>query len=334
MKKFLISLLLLNVSVIATAADELTFGFSLGYENIDYGLTMTGSDSGVSSADITSEGTVVAGDMSYTALAYTLDARYGKHSFSIKNSDGDASNLMPESGFPYSGWTRTDDNERSETSLTYTYKINNNWSMAVGNYKGENDQDYVNSGNYPTSNPFDWATTHVGFQTNDSDGNYIAMVYQNKISNNLFWFGKLGYQRSTLKVAQTYKFNEVATVNSLSADAGIDQAWLDAYFSTQVNNGGGNLFVWDVNYEVETDGNAKVFGLGLVYVLENPKNTITLSYETKNFSYDAGKITNYTYAGQSFANSSDIGDLTNSSTTGTTFDESADYLSLTYRYQF
>ena len=111
MKKIIVGLLFLNVSIIA--ADELTFGFSLGYENIDYGLTMTGSDSGVSSADITSEGSIVAGDMSYTALAYILDARYGNHSFSIKNSDGDASNLMPETGFPYSGWTRTDDNERS-----------------------------------------------------------------------------------------------------------------------------------------------------------------------------------------------------------------------------
>ena len=125
----------------------------------------------------------------------------------------------------------------------------------------------------------------------------------------------------------------MAKVNSSSAAAGVDQAFLDAYF-TQVNNGEGNLFVWDVNYEVETDGNAKVFGLGLVYVLNNPKNTITLAYETKNFSYSAGKITNYTYAGQSFANSSDIGNLTDSTTTGTTFDESADYLSLTYRYQF
>ena len=96
--------------------------------------------------------------------------------------------------------------------------------------------------------------------------------------------------------------------------------------------GGTGLYEWDIVYEVETDGSAAVLGLGLVYVL-TPTDTITLGYERKNYSYDSGEVTNYTYAGKSEGNLDSVGSV-DDATTGTTFDEEADYITLTYRHQF
>ena len=50
---------------------------------------------------------------------------------------------MPESGYPYVGWTRNDTPEREETSFNFSYKLNNNWSLAFGAYNGSTDVDYT-----------------------------------------------------------------------------------------------------------------------------------------------------------------------------------------------
>lgn len=318
-------------------ADNWSFGASIGMEKIDYGITMTSTDSGVSSADIVAPGKAAEGDMSYTAPALTLDARYGKHSFAFKTSDGDSDDLFPTAGFPYDGWSRTDDADRSEESFTYSFRLTNNWSLALGTYSSDTDQNFVQSGYYPGAQEaggyvFDWKTTHTGTQMNESSGNFLAVSYQDRLSDKLFWFGKLGYQETELEIRQDYVFSESAMVTAFGQEVGYTQAFIDDYFSQVVNDGQGNAFNWDIDYAIEAEGNATIIGFGLVYVL-NPKNTITFTYEKKNFSYDRGEITDFRYAGTSPANIEDVGNITDAST-GTEIDESSDYFSITYRYQF
>ena len=83
--------------------------------------------------------------MSYGALALGIDMKYGKHSFSVKTASGDSDDLMPGSDYPFTGWSHTDTNDRSETSFNYSYKLNNNWSVALGLYEGENEMEFTNN---------------------------------------------------------------------------------------------------------------------------------------------------------------------------------------------
>ena len=317
------------ISFQSFAEDELKFGLSLGYEKIDYGITLENTDPGTSSSDIVLPNTTQEGTMSYGALALGFDLKYGKHSMSVKSANGDSEDLMPITGYPNTGWSHTDTNDRSETSFNYSYKLDNNWNLALGLYEGENEMQYTNTRTVdtPYSNLYFWTDNETGMQEATSEGAYIAAIYQNQISNKLFWYGKLGYQESTFDISQKYVWGEQATASQLWLGSGQTQADLVANFQ-----GGTGLYEWDIDYQVETEGSAAVLGIGLVYVL-TPIDTITLGYERKNYSYDAGEVTVYTYAGKSVGNTDDSGSIDDAST-GTTFDEEADYLTLTYRHQF
>ncbi len=318
----------LAVISFSMAAEELKWGVSLGYEKIDYGVTLENTDPGTSSSDIVLANTVKKGTMSYGALALGFDMKYGNHSFSVKSANGDSDDLMPSTDFPFTGWSHTDTNDRSETSFNYSYKLNNNWSVALGLYEGENEMEFTNNRTIESGNSaFFWSDQEKGIQDATSEGAYLAAVYQNQISNKLFWYGKMAYQESTFDISQKYVYGEQATASQEWLDAGFTQADLVANFV-----GGTGLYEWDVVYEVETDGSAAVLGLGLVYVL-SPTDTITLGYERKNYSYSAGEVTTYTYAGKSEGNLDNFGSV-DGATTGTTFDEEADYITLNYRHQF
>ena len=84
----IINLLLLPLifSVSSFAADEIKWGMSIGYEKIDYGITLENTDSGTSSSDIVAPNTISEGTMSYGALAIGIDMRAGNHSFLSKVS--------------------------------------------------------------------------------------------------------------------------------------------------------------------------------------------------------------------------------------------------------
>tara|TARA_B100001109_G_scaffold124431_1_gene101305 strand:+ start:1259 stop:2248 length:990 start_codon:yes stop_codon:yes gene_type:complete len=311
------------------AAEELKWGVSLGYEKIDYGVTLENTDPGTSSSDIVLANTVKKGSMSYGALALGFDMKYGNHSFSVKSANGDSDDLMPGTDFPFTGWSHTDTNDRSETSFNYSYKLNNNWSVALGLYEGENEMEFTNNRTIDSAvnSAIVWSDQEKGVQDSTSEGAYLAAVYQNQISNKLFWYGKMAYQESTFDISQNYVYGETATASQAWLDAGYTQADLIGFLP-----GDTGVYEWDIVYEVETDGSAAVLGLGLVYVL-SPTDTITLGYERKNYSYDAGEVTTYTYAGKSVGNLDNVGSV-DGATTGTTFDEEADYITLTYRHQF
>ncbi len=323
---YLASLAVVSFSMVA---EELKWGVSLGYEKIDYGVTLENTDPGTSSSDIVLANTVKEGSMSYGALALGVDMKYGNHSFSVKSANGDSDDLMPSVDFPNTGWSHTDTNDRSETSFNYSYKLSNNWSVALGLYEGDNEMEFTNNRTIDSNgnSAYFWSDQEQGVQNSTSEGAYLAAVYQNQISNKLFWYGKIAYQESTFDISQKYVYGEQATASQAWLDAGFTQADLVANFP-----GGTGLFEWDIVYEVETDGSAAVLGLGLVYVL-SPTDTITLGYERKNYSYSAGEVTTYTYAGKSTGNLDSVGTV-DGATTGTTFDESADYITLTYRHQF
>ena len=360
-KNIVLSLLLVSFGAIAN--DEFKMGVSIGFDSIDYTLTQTYLDAEFGSAQANfaverNEAVPTEGNMKYLSPTLTIDARYGKHGLSLKRANGDfagfrEANLMPNQGYPYTNYSReNDDPKRIETSLTYSYKLNNNWSVALGTYDGEVEMSYVDRGidtvcvsNYldpiSAANPFvscqtannpifDWAIRHTGEESVESNGKYIAAVYQDKITNNLFWFGKIGYQKTDLDTSGTAKFLEVQQYNSsCAAGAGINVGYFCGFpsdYGSAENPADG--FEWDVNYVKASSGDATILGLGLVYAF-NPNNTVTLSYEVKSFSFDAGTM-NLTY--DAIAPAQRSGVVNASENIG--LSDEADVLSLTFRHQF
>lgn len=354
---------MLLVSFGAIANDELKIGVSVGFDSVDYTLTQTYLDAEFGSAQANfaverNESVPTEGNMKYLSPTLTLDARYGRHGVSLKRANGDfagfrEATLMPNQGYPYTNYSReNDDPRRVETSLTYSFKINNNWSVALGTYDGEVEMSYVDRGidtvcinSYleaisatntfvscqTANNPiFDWAIRHTGEESVESNGKYIAAVYQDKITNNLFWFGKIGYQKTDLDTAGTAKFLEVPQYNSsCAAGAGINAGYFCGFPSDYGNaENPADGFEWDVEYVKGSSGDATILGLGLVYAF-NPNNTVTLSYEVKSFSFDAGTM-NLTYDAIFPAQRSGV---VNASENIGLSDE-ADVLSLTFRHQF
>lgn len=362
---------MLLVSFGAIANDELKIGVSVGFDSVDYTLTQTYLDAEFGSAQANfaverNEAVPTEGNMKYLSPTLTLDARYGRHGVSLKRANGDfagfrEATLMPNQGYPYTNYSReNDDPRRVETSLTYSFKINNNWSVALGTYDGEVEMSYVDRGidtvcvesydpvdwiNFVTdwtscanaNNPvFDWAIRHTGEESVESNGKYIAAVYQDKITNNLFWFGKLGYQKTDLDTAGTAKFLEVQQFSSACAASvptsgpygDLTGFWCGSpdLFGNPENPADG--FEWDVEYVKGSSGDATILGLGLVYAF-NPNNTVTLSYEVKSFSFDAGTM-DLTYTAIPPAQRSGV---VNASENIGLSDE-ADVLSLTFRHQF
>ena len=103
---------------------------------------------------------------------------------------------------------------------------------------------------------------------------------------------KIGYQKTDLDTSGTAKFLEVQQYNSsCAAGAGINAGYFCGFpsdYGSAENPADG--FEWDVNYVKASSGDATILGLGLVYAF-NPNNTVTLSYEVKSFSFDAGTMT-------------------------------------------
>ena len=128
---------MLLVSFGAIANDELKIGVSVGFDSIDYTLTQTYLDAEFGSAQANyaverNEAVPTEGNMKYLSPTLTLDARYGRHGVSLKRANGDfagfrEATLMPNQGYLYTNYSReNDDPRRVETSLTYSFKINNN----------------------------------------------------------------------------------------------------------------------------------------------------------------------------------------------------------------
>mgnify|MGYP001178460602 CR=1 FL=1 len=102
----------------------------------------------------------------------------------------------------YVTYTNTfSDAERSETSITYQYKFDTNWSVAFGTTLTEIDMNYDFSGIDPrtatgytdgTQVAYQWEDRTAGNTLTSSDGYFLAVAYQAQIGDRLFGFGKIG----------------------------------------------------------------------------------------------------------------------------------------------
>ena len=312
---------------------EWKFGVSIGLTDVDYELTNQFADSvsdiGTDGSESSESASTYIYDSSYDSTELTFDLRNGKHALSYKTTDGSIDKWLESRDPVFDGSEynlgNSNDVNREEWTFSYAYSINNNWVASIGIYEGNVDWDYDRDKssvyNQGTINEYSWTSSNDGLQTTTSEGAFIAIAYQNKITDKLFWFGKLGYQTNDLEIKDAYTYG-----SQFQAVDPAFQEWAIQYFAD--NYGMTNAaYQYSIVDAVETEGNSTVIGLGLVYAI-NTKNSITLEYESKTYSYDPGVGSELSCTGDEWTCAEGIDDWAASA------DEEASYITLRYRYAF
>ena len=329
-------ILALAIFSISSVQAEWKFGVAIGLSNIDYELTEVSASSispSTDGEDFTASGNVKTRtwDVGYSAPEITFDVRNGKHAFSYKVADGDISD-WDDAEVPaidpadYNlGYSNTVD--REEWTFGYAYSLNNNWLLSLGIYEGtlnrDYDRDFSNSYNLGTNSEYSWISSNDGLAETVSEGTYIAIGYQNKISDKVFWFAKLGYQTNELTFTDSWTFSE-----SFNATDASFQEYANNYFNDTYNFQNGTYSIDEVARQT-SDGNSAVIGLGFVYAF-NAKDTLTLEFEGKAYSYDPATVEYISCVTASvFCNSEYDQD-----TYDALSDETASYVTLRYRHSF
>lgn len=335
MKNYLITILtvMLSFAIFQNAHAEWKFGVSIGLTDVDYELTDTKAadvgDIGTDGSESSESVTTYIYDSSYDSTELTFDLRNGKHAFSYKTTDGSIDKWLDSRDpvFDDSEYNLGNSNDvnREEWTFSYAYSINNNWVASIGIYEGNVDWDYDRDKssvyNQGTINEYSWTSSNDGLQTTTSEGAFIAIAYQNKITDKLFWFGKFGFQTNDLEIKDTYTYG-----SQFQAVDPAFQEYAVGYFADNygMTNAG---YQYSAVNAVETEGSSSVIGLGLVYAI-NPKNSITLEYESKTYSYDPGVGSELSCVATDWTCDGDADDWAAAA------DEEASYITLRYRYAF
>jgi hypothetical protein len=333
MKNYLTILsVMLSFLIFQNANAEWKFGISVGQSDIDYDIQRSYADAGDSFEDAEGIDTYFNA-IEYNATELIFDFRNGPHAIAYKITDGSADGW--DESYKVNGElkditdaaaTYSSDANREEWTLSYAYSFGNNWTLSAGLYSGSLEYSYVGTWLSPADEGTYyedlWSGAETGGREWKSEGAFIAAGYSNKISEKVFWFAKFGFQASDAENLHNYDWsNTYSAVNDDWYQSGIE--YYQANYG--VVNGTYNI---SRNTIREAEGEATVFGLGLVYAI-NPKNSIILEFETKSYSMDPGEMTTHNCTGLAY-----ICDQAELSTKANTMEEDASYITLRYRYAF
>ena len=335
MKKYILTLALLVAIPAQQSNAEWKFGIAVGLTDIGYDLTSTTADSAsdisVSSSDTGGETSTIIDvyDTSYDATEITFDMRNGKHAFAYKTTDGSVDSFYDDKtpAWDPSNYNlgATNNVDREEWTLSYAYSFNANWSASIGIYEGTLDVDYTRgfSDTYyaDTIDEYSWTGSNNGLHEYTSEGTFLAIAYQNRITDKLFWFAKLGFQTNDFESKDSFTYSD-----AFQAVDPAFQEWAVGYFAD--NYGMSNAqYQYSVVDRIVTEGDSTVYGIGFVYAF-NPKNTIALEFETKTYSYDPADGGQESCVGFAYICDADPYQYAAS------VDEEASYVTLRYRYAF
>jgi hypothetical protein len=328
------TILALAIFSISSVQAEWKFGVSLGLTNIDYELSEAYADVGGidvdSTDDVDEDAELYTNNNSYSAPEFIIDLRNGKHAFSYKIANGDISgwddSQVPAIDPADYNLGYSNDVEREEWTFSYAYSLSNNWSLSVGAYEGTVIRDYFRnyneSYNPGTISAYTWTTSNDGITETTSKGTFAAIAYQDKISDNVFWFAKVGYQDNELISIDNWTYTDTFTAE----DAGYGAYVID--FLNQQYGMDNGVLSYNRGNKATSEGSSTVIGLGFVYAF-NASDTLTLEFESKAYSYDAG-----TYSATPCTSTTTICDLINPQDFDAISDESASYVTLRYRHSF
>ena len=284
--------LFLVLPIILSAQENSRIGVSLGFGTTDYDFTEVLENS---SREV---------DSSHSTQYLGVDYGFGNHTFAITTAVADLDEVN-ELGSYYDDFyypIRSADLEFDDFNLTYTYRLNANWQVGIGyneltqeynkNYKNNVDFDGIG---YDDNNQYTW--TYSDGSDVSSDGFTIFAGYVQSMSNNLFATARIGFTQQDY--SKNGSWADLISGLSPEFDSCLSGNGCPAgYTSSNPQTAGLNGYGFEGNYTLEGDASAAVFGVGVVWVL-NQKNTISFDYAVRSFDYgtlsltDSEKATGY-----------------------------------------
>ena len=266
--------------VFAQDANPIKWGISLGTGTTTYeSIILTDSTDGGDQLKRTDE-------VDLTSMLLGFDARSGKHQVSFSTNTADEES-MSISGSYYDGYTapsRTSDFD--DQSFTYTYSLTDKWKFSLGYNTLTIDKGWANS--YDRTNTFvqgnapdTWTVTDLSSISTERSGATALISYVQPFGESGKWIAvtRFGF------TVQDYEASGTGTTLISGVDAASEACWN----GTTCNLGGASYQMngdgFNNTFTTTGDNTSGVFGLSLIYVLDNPRHTLNFDFTTRTNDY-------------------------------------------------
>ena len=274
MNKFLgltLAIFLVANPVFAQDANPIKWGASLGtgtttYESISVGTRGTRTD-----------------EVDFSSLLLGIDARSGKHqvSFATNTADEELISISGSYYDNYSNPSRTSD--FNDQSFTYTYSLTDKWRFSLGYNTLTIDKKWGNA--YDRTRSFivgatdSFTTTDAYSGSTERSGATTLISYVQPFGESGKWIavGRIGF------TAQEYEESGAGTIRYSGVSAASEACWDGTTcpgLSFKTNGDG-----FDYKRVLTGDSTSAIFGISVIYVLDNPRHTLNFDFTTRDNDY-------------------------------------------------
>jgi hypothetical protein len=310
--------------VFAQDANPIKWGISLGTGSTEYETIIIVDEDDGSQRLRTDE-------VDFSSMLIGFDARSGKHqvSFATNTADEESMSIAGSYYDRYQGPSRTADFD--DQSFTYTYSMTDKWRFSLGYNTLKMDKGWSNSYDgsgvlvYGTTDT--WTVTDIFSSSTERSGATAVISYVRPFGESGKWIavGRLGF------TAQDYEESGAGTVRISGVSAASESCWNGTTCQgvSYKTNGDG----YDISQTWTGDSTSAIFGISLIYILDNPRHTLNFDFTTRDNDYGvlSGNL-NQTAIGGYFSGDAGRSDSFDLDTADRQVDETIWAFSVKWRY--
>ena len=322
MNKFLgltLAILFVANPVFAQDANPIQWGVSLGTGTTEYeSISLQTRGSRTDRVD-------------FSSLLLGIDARSGKHQVSFATNTADEESMSISGSYydDYSNPSRTSD--FSDQSFTYTYSLTDKWRVSLGYNTLTIDKGWGNTYDRTTSfivGATDTYTITDAFSTSTERSGATALIsYVQPFGESGKWIavGRIGF------TAQEFDESGAGTLRYSGVSAASEACWNGTTcprLSYKTNGDG-----YDYDKSLTGDSTSAIFGISVIYVLDNPRHTLNFDFTTRDNDYGVLTGTSkFTAIGGYFTGDSGRSSTSDLDTGGVEVDETIWTFTVKWRY--
>ena len=222
-------------------------------------------------------------EVDFSSLLLGIDARSGKHQVSFATNTADEESMSISGSYydNFSNPSRTSD--FSDQSFTYTYSLTDKWRVSLGYNTLTIDKGWGNAYDRTFSivtGTTDNVTTTDAFSSSSERSGATAVIsYVQPFGESGKWIavGRIGF------TAQEYEASGTGTIRysgvSAASEACANGTTCPGY-SYRTNGDG-----YDYNEKETGDSTSAIFGISVIYILDNPRHTLNFDFTTRDNDY-------------------------------------------------
>ena len=263
--------------IFAQDSNPIKWGISLGAGSTEYETIIVVDEDDGSQRLRTDE-------VDFSSMLIGFDARSGKHqvSFATNTADEESMSIAGSYYDRYSGPSRTSDFD--DQSFTYTYSLTDKWRFSLGYNTLTMDKGWGNSydgsGVLVLNTPADtWTITDIYSSSTERSGATAVMSYVRPFGESGKWIavGRIGF------TAQDYEESGTGTIRVSGVSAASESCWNGTTCQGVALKTNGDGI--DYSDTLTGDNTSAIFGISLIYILDNPRHTLNFDFTTRDNDY-------------------------------------------------